>query len=108
MRGAVIKLAVAISVIAVAYIVAALVLPNLGLEVGFEAGLVMQGLTVAAGFIIAGAICCVAAVQSWRALRNPPSRPVLGYAVLSCSTLIALVGAYFLISVIGAALAPWT
>ena len=103
MRSAKIKLLISVAIIVIGYAVAIFVLPRLGLRIGFEAGLVLQGATVVVGYLIAGAICCIAAVQTMRVLRrSPPDRGFVGYAVLGATMLITLVAAYFLVLTIAA------
>jgi hypothetical protein len=108
MHGASIKLAIAILLIVVACVVANTVLPRLGLSVGFEGGMMIQGLTIAVGFIIAGGVCCVGTVQAWRALRTSTSRRIVGYIVLGCSALIALSGFVFVVTLLWGTLMPMT
>ena len=97
MRRPKIKLLIPIGVILLGYTVAIFVLPRLGLRMGFEAGLVLQGITVVIGYVIAGVICCIAAVQAARVLRSSPSeRRFTSYTVLGTTAVITLVAAYFL------------
>ncbi len=86
MRQAQIRLIIALIIIAIAYFVAVVVLPRLGLGIGFEAGLVVTGLTVVAGYVIAAAICSGVAIRAARVLRrSPEERSFLSYAVLIIS-----------------------
>ena len=101
-RSAKIKLLISVVIIAIGYAVAIFVLPRLGLRIGFEAGLVLQGATVVVGYLIAGVICCIAAIQTVRDLRRSPSdRGFVGYAVLGATALITLVATYFLVLLMG-------
>jgi dipeptide/tripeptide permease len=97
-RQAKVRLIIALVVIALGYFTASVILPRLGLQIGFEAGLVLTGLTVIIGYIIAAVICSGVAIRAARLLRRSPAeRSFLGYAVLVISTGITLFGVYLLV-----------
>src|SRR5580704_3539118 len=93
MRRAKLGLLVGVIAIAVGYLVASGVLPRLGLRIGFEAGMVLQGVSVFVGIVVAGAICGVAAFKGGRILqRSPGDRCFSAYAVTIANGVIALLG----------------
>jgi hypothetical protein len=98
MRKAKLGLLAALLVVVAAYVIDTAVLPRLGLRIGFEAGLVLQGAIMFIGYVLAGIICCGVAITAARALRRSAvERTFVGYAVLVISTLVTLGGAVLVV-----------
>src|ERR1700730_6104179 len=102
------RLLIAILIVVLGYVVAEHVLPHLGLRVGWEAGIFLQGMTVVVGWVIGGVICFPIVLKIWRSLRHSPTeRRVGNYAILVGSIAIALIAFAFLCLVLSAAIVPW-